>query len=248
MKLLVIVLSLLSERYLIHAFSQYRHCYLEQWMLWVKGKVPDQGSFFGLLMTMAAVFLPILFVLWALLALFGYIFYGVFYFLISLLVFYYCLGKENVFYPLKNADEAPEEENAALYLAKANSLLFAPIFWFVALGPYGVLIYRLADLFRQSENRAEAAYLADGMEWVSARVLGIFYLLAGNFQKGFRTYTRSFFMSPQENAVFLSECGLLAAQDGEVSTVSVDAARVLLEHALVVCLVFLAFFILAALT
>jgi AmpE protein len=70
--------------------------------------------------------------------------------------------------------------------------------------------------------------------------------LVGNFQKGFQYYSKAFFASPMQNDHLLEEGGLCAAEANEEAPISLPYAQILVEHALVVCLVFLAFFTLVA--
>ena len=55
-----------------------------------------------------------------------------------------------------------------------------------------------------------------------------------------------FFSSPENNDEILGNGGLLAARSGDELTVTLPCAQILVEHALVVYLVFLAFFTLVA--
>ena len=71
-------------------------------------------------------------------------------------------------------------------------------------------------------------------------------MLVGNFQQGFHYYRRLFFSSPENNQTLLSNGGLLAARTTETDIVSLPHAQNLVEHALIVYMVFLAFFTLVA--
>lgn len=62
--------------------------------------------------------------------------------------------------------------------------LFAPLFWFVVLGPVGALLYRLSALYldhHRGHDREEAERWLWLMEWPAARVLGLAYAFTGNF-------------------------------------------------------------------
>jgi len=79
---------------------------------------------------------------------------------------------------------------------QANNRLFAVIFWFVLLGPFGAWSYRVTDLIRQravfSSSRddgrhklrkaADAARLLHGLlAWLPARLTALGFALAGSF-------------------------------------------------------------------
>ncbi|HQX89770.1 MAG: hypothetical protein IT466_03750 [Moraxellaceae bacterium] len=62
--------------------------------------------------------------------------------------------------------------------------LFAPLFWFLVLGPVGVLVYYLLTLMAEGDD-GMASSLAQRMlhfaEWPVARVLALSFALAGDF-------------------------------------------------------------------
>lgn len=80
---------------------------------------------------------------------------------------------------------------------QANNRLFAVIFWFVVLGPFGAWAYRATDLIRRravfaavrdeesdgvsDRNRAAAVRLHGWLAWLPARLTAIGYAAAGNF-------------------------------------------------------------------
>lgn len=62
--------------------------------------------------------------------------------------------------------------------------LFAPLFWFLLLGPVAALAYHLLRLMAESEEEATPAYarkLLHYAEWPVARVLALSFALAGDF-------------------------------------------------------------------
>jgi len=72
---------------------------------------------------------------------------------------------------------------------QANNRLMAVIFWFVILGPFGAVLYRLTCL-AESYSRVEDApgqinqqafHLLHILNWVPARMLAATYALVGNF-------------------------------------------------------------------
>lgn len=79
---------------------------------------------------------------------------------------------------------------------QANNRLFAVIFWFVLLGPFGAWLYRVTDLIRRravfKASRAEtdesaprvleaASALHGALAWIPAHLTAIGYAMAGSF-------------------------------------------------------------------
>ncbi len=86
------------------------------------------------------------------------------------------------------SDNPMEQEHLILesILVLANERLFGVLFWFIVLGPFGALLYRLASLlhFQQSGihgNYADSARdLYDILNWPTARLLAIGHALSGD--------------------------------------------------------------------
>jgi AmpE protein len=68
----------------------------------------------------------------------------------------------------------------------------------------------------------------------------------GNFQSGFKRFIQFILAKPAVNHQMLSECGLLAACHNESDDVPMPIAEKLVEHAIIVLLVFISLFTLAA--
>ncbi len=84
-------------------------------------------------------------------------------------------------------------------LKQANSLVAAPIFWFLVLGPLGAMLQRLAaTLDRLWAHRTTrfvefgwaAARLDDLLCWVPARVMAISYAIMGSFEDALHCWRR----------------------------------------------------------
>jgi AmpE protein len=248
MKLLVIVICILSERYLVHAASYYRFYWFDAYSNSITRRLPKNGFFNNSFVSLATLILPILLIVGIVLVLFNNVLFGFISLLFNLLIFYYCLGPGNPFYPVSSSDEDTESEAVAgRYFAKVNNQLFAVIFWFIVAGPLGALLYRLLHLSRGHELAKDAAELLSGyLDWICARITLLLYLLVGNFQQGFQYFRQMFLSSPQNNDEILETGGLLAARTSDVEVVTLPYAQNFVEHALIVYLVFLAFFTLVA--
>jgi len=247
-KLLVIVLCLLSERYLIHVLSFGRF----QWFNTYCNAIAKRLSGVFLLsyswVLLALMVLPLLIIIELPLCFFGHFLYGTIGFLLNLVIFYYCIGPVNPFYPVRvTADVAVNEEEVGEYLVQVNGQLFAVIFWYVALGPLGALLYRLVSLAQNQETtNRPARVLTDIYDWLPVRITSILYMLVGNFQAGLVHYSKLFFSMPKKNKELLSRCGLAALGCGKESATLLPDAEYLVEHAVILLLVLFALFTMVA--
>jgi membrane protein required for beta-lactamase induction len=113
--------------------------------------------------------------------------------------------EDRIHYTAKNIMEsdAPDDDLERIHrveeavCVQANNRLFAVIFWFVVLGPFGAWAYRATDLIRRravfaavrdevpdgisDRNRTAAVTLHGWLAWVPARLTAIGYAAAGNF-------------------------------------------------------------------
>lgn len=103
--------------------------------------------------------------------------------------------------PSTEGEQIQFVEDAAC--VQANNRLFAVIFWFVVLGPFGAWSYRVSDLIRrraafnvvrdgESETRERflrAARLFHGwLAWLPARLTALGFALAGSFDGALRVW------------------------------------------------------------
>lgn len=249
MKLLVIVLCLLSERYLVHAISHLRFSWFPAYVNYLQQLDSSKKTLIHPPLLLLAIVLPLLILCGLLLFIFDDRIFGILSFLFNLGIFYYCLGPENPFYPVKSENE--EDYNEIVvgnYFVKVNGQLFAPVFWYITLGVLGIVAYRLISLCKEQPLIAKLSTLiTDILDWIPARISVILFLLVGNFQRGLNFFLQKFFTAPENNALLLSEGGLLAARTNENESVQMPYAESLVEHAVIVYLVFLALFTLVAL-
>ncbi len=149
------------------------------------------------------------------------------------------------------ASASPDQQisdvtRAILYIA--NERIFATIFWFVMLGPFGAMLYRLISELSKHFDLDELAefsdYIHSIMAWIPARLLAAGYALIGNFDSAYhaykdRTHTTN---SSQGNNEVLVSTGLGAMQnlqaDNELA--SIYAARTLVMRAIIVWISILA--------
>lgn len=243
MKLLVIVLCLLSERYLVHVSSHRRFHWFQKYADFIDRQLSHLPFMSTTWARIALFSLPILSVVFAIFYLFGSWIFGIIGFLLQLGIFYYCIGPNNPFYPrIKSGNAHPTIEEIGSYFVDVNGQLFAGIFWYIILGPIALLAYRLISLSKsRSTVAAEATLLTNILDWIPARITALLYLFVGHYQAGVNTYTRLFFTRPELNATLLQECGIKAiATDSDSLTLPVVETHI--EHAMVLLLALIAIF------
>lgn len=248
MKLLIIILCLLSERFLVHALSAQRFVWFNDYSRFIQKKIEPLTQFNNPWMFLTALVVPVIAIVLTIYVLTYGILFGFTGFLVSLFVFYYCLGPQNVFYPTAELEvESPDLSISERYLASANSQLFTVVFWFIIGGPITVLAYRLIYLARHvSPVMTQAEQLNNLFEWIPARITSLLYLLVGHFQPGFATFTHYILAEPKCNNQLIAECGVQAIQSHEADELPISVAETLVEHATVVLLVLIALFTLVA--
>ncbi|CEK10930.1 CobD/CbiB family protein [Legionella hackeliae] len=249
MKLFVIVLCLLSERYLVHTVSHNRFYWFSSYFAAISQKLrTTDASLLSQISILLAVVLPPIILAWVIFYIFGHIIFGLIGLLLNLIIFYYCLGPQNPFYPVRAEGEDQDNEGVVgNYFAKVNGQLFAVIFWYILAGPLGVLLYRLISLCQeQLPTMHLSRIITNLLEWIPARLTVLLYLLVGNFQRGIHFFAQAFFSAPEKNDTLLSTGGLLAARTNDNEPVPMPYAESLVEHALIVYLVFLALFTLVS--
>ncbi|OGV51555.1 MAG: hypothetical protein A3F46_09225 [Legionellales bacterium RIFCSPHIGHO2_12_FULL_42_9] len=237
MELSIIVLCLLSERYLTHKISYQRFSWFNEYVKVISSHLPSQSFWANPVVVIAVIMLPILLIVGLVFFVLQMVLFGIFTFFLQLAIFFYCLGPNNPFYPIN-------DEN---YFTIVNNQLFAVIFWYIALGPMAVLFYRLASLSQHySTVEHVAKRLVDILDWIPARVTALFYLLAGDFQNGFGCWLKMSLAAPQDNSILLSQVGACAAggklesSSIDVNKISLPEAQHLVEYTAIIYLLFLA--------
>lgn len=242
MKLLVIVLCLVSERYFMHMNAKNRIQLLDIYLNLFHLRGKKSYLTYPWLILMLLVFPIILFA-----GIFFYLFeswlFGFVGLLFHIIIFYFCMGPVNPFYP---GVTSVSKKHIGDYFCQVNGQLFSVIFWYLVTGPIGILIYRLISYSQKNDAvKKQARQLTDLFDWLPARFTVLFYLLVGNFQAGYKTFLGCFFSTPENNQAMLSECGLKAA-GFEKDSLSIAHAELIVEHAVILNLVFIALFTMLA--
>ncbi|KTD41206.1 hypothetical protein [Legionella parisiensis] len=243
MKLLVILLSLLSERFLIHSVSYQRFYWFFDYCQKIKMSTNKQSFLTNPWVLLALIIIPIVLLVSIIYCLLDQLVFGLIGFFLSILIFFYCLGPQNVFYPVVQSDNRTNQELVGDYFVLVNRQLFSLVFWYIIAGPIGALAYRLITLCRDVNFVSEQAHeITDLLEWIPARLTVLLFLLVGNFQRGFSSFTSYFLAKPDKNNDMLRVCGLLAVKTNETEEIPMPVAEGLVDHAIIVMLVFIALF------
>jgi AmpE protein len=277
MKLIVILICVAALRYWKVGRTTKRYSWFAQYARKLQ-KVT--GSWGASWIQFFVILLPIL--LLSLLLQFG-LAHGVFYilgFLFSIIVLWYCLwpvslrvylesklkSASAVNEPVMSDDSADgkgvDDEKAMVdpkaiiesLFCFANTQTFSVIFWFIILGPFGAILYRLvAEItFLASKPDSELGGLAsvghlleDILEWLPARLVGLSYVIAGNFVHGFQNWLRNAKGGLSSNQSLLIESGMGAMDFSDDKALDVEDARQvvqLIDRSFIVWLVMLAIF------
>lgn len=246
MKFIVIVLCLLSERYLVHALSLNRFSWFKDYSDRLLKQTDNTSFLSSAWLKLLTLVLPIVLLTWLVLCLLGNVLFGFIGLFLNVGIFYYCLGPKNPFYPSTDK-KGKKQADAADYFAEVNGQLFAVIFWYIFTGPLGIIVYRLVSLSQSLKAVAgQARTLTDILDWLPARLTALLYMLVGNFQRGLVHLMSQLLSPPVKNNQLLESCGLASAANKDGEEVPVPMAEQLVEHAVIVLLVFLALFTLIA--
>ena len=144
-----------------------------------------------------------------------------------------------------SASTSPDQQTsdvtrAILYIA--NERIFATIFWFVILGPFGAMLYRLISELSKQIDFDELADFSEFihaiMAWVPARMLAAGYALTGNFDGAYHAYkdrahTTDFSHSNNEVLV-ATGLGAMHNLEAENELASIYAAQALVMRSVIV--------------
>ncbi len=151
------------------------------------------------------------------------------------------------------------EELQRAILVESNDRLFAVLFWFVVLGPFGALLFRLASELRRSRiNRgdgfsASASDLSAILSWIPARLWALGYAMSGSLVHAMEEWQFFDTLGLHDNDMVLERCGRGAINryraqvvpDAEVALETVIDTRSLVGRTLVFWLVIFAIITLA---
>lgn len=129
-------------------------------------------------MLLVLIIIPIVLLVSIIYLLLHHLVFGLIGFLLSILIFFYCLGPQNVFYPIVQSDTRTNQELVGDYFVLVNRQLFSLVFWYIIAGPIGALAYRLITLCRDVNYVSEQANeITDLLEWIPARLTVLLFYL-----------------------------------------------------------------------
>lgn len=234
MKFLVILIGLFSERFLMHKLAEKRVV----WIHWIQNVLLESSNNYKILQSRVMKTILMVVPVWVVVAgVYWFLyddFWGIGAFLLNLVIFYFCIGPMNIFYP-------NEKEGVGLkHLVIANNAVFSPIFWYLILGPLFLLLFRLIDLAsHHKDNQKYCDTIIQWFDWIPARITALCYLLVGHFQRGLEPFGHYFFKYPTDNEILLESCGMAAFSEEQTTITELEAERAL-EHSLILYLVFIA--------
>jgi membrane protein required for beta-lactamase induction len=244
MKLLIIVLALLALRYIHIGRSERRYAWLVdtvgRWLQWLQARGIQNISFLILLVVS-----PFLLFIYGIEAVSHLKFFSVLWVVANLFLFWFMLWPvppEQLAvegFTLNPGEKLHEEvlisqqgeilqanysrdlsrNYSKKLLIEANQNTFAVIFWFIVLGIYGAVLYRVinllyrrAELFAtSSEFKILVTLLQQCIDWIPSRLVALGYVLAGDFVPGFQTWLQYAGKSIASNNDLLANTGLKAA-------------------------------------
>jgi len=129
---------------------------------------------------------------------------------------------------------------------------FSVLFWFIILGPFGALFYRLLSMLhleithhKGSEGDLPAGQWLKIMDWFAIRFLALSYVIVGDAPPTLARFFGSLKEGTKENKKSLVDCGVIALQLDEQAAASsseenLTAVKDLNDRALVVWVIIVA--------
>ena len=237
MTLIIILIGMAIEHFVGVADDMRRFSWFEQLVRWLENRLADYPLWNGSAGVIITLFLPLFvvaFVSWALTELFlplGLLF--------ALLVLIYSLGPRYLNPQLDDlvdamesgSDESTVEQlmNAFGYseslgnefrtlleniLVEANERLFGVLFWFIVLGPFGAILYRLSCLLWRQQSDIHGGYaescrdLYNILNWPTVRFMALGNALTGNMVDAIEAWHEKESLSFTVNEEVLCATGL----------------------------------------
>lgn len=240
MRFLIIILCLLSDRYMIHHMQKIRKTWLEKYIEFIKNLTPPTLVSvypFGIYLVVLSSLLILSFILSASKSI-GILF--ILYFIFEFAVFYFCLGEHNLFYFNTNQEDRLNKKD---YIIAMNQEIFAVILWFFLFGPVGAILYRVTLNFSKLPGvDKHIIQLKEILDWVPTRLTSLIFLLVGQFQPGFSEYIQHILSKPEYNDTLLISMAEHTLGCKSFDKVQVSRLEGLYTHACLLLLFILAIF------
>lgn len=245
MKLVILVICFTVEFYLNHRIMNERYLWLEQYSALINrllAALPMRDFPFKGLMLFV---LPALLIMLVCKILLSGLLGGVGDFLLSLLVLMACLGPKPVFYPTYDND-MPLAERVCDYSKSLLVSWYAPVFWFLLLGVWGALVYRLVEQYAAQEQGLTVRILR-ALNWAPERLMALLFLIVGQFQPGSALWIAHLVDYSLEKEGFIAQLVPMALGRESIETVDFESLEGMVYHANLALLTLVALFSLASL-
>ncbi|HHJ34867.1 MAG TPA: regulatory signaling modulator protein AmpE [Gammaproteobacteria bacterium] len=143
------------------------------------------------------------------------------------------------------ASTSPDQQTSDVtraILSIANERIFSVIFWFVILGPFGAMLYRLISQLSKQADYQELAefseFIHSFMAWIPARMLAAGYALTGNFDGAYHAYkdrtVNTDFSHSNDEVLVATGLGAMRNLEAENELAGIYAAQALVMRAVIV--------------
>jgi AmpE protein len=241
MRFIIIILCLLSEKYMTHQFFTFRRKWSDLYGYAIDTYIPSKVLNASPIMRYA-IYLGSLTLLCIILSMIGHQGLGlILNFIFELSVFYICLGEHNLFFV--NANEKKLLSDNEFILAM-NQEFYAVILWFFILGPFGALLYRVTVYFNQKKSPLMILVkLKAFLDWIPVRMSSLLLLLVGQFQPGFSVLVNNMNSNPLENDQLLIRIARLAMNAEKDEALEMMKLQNLFNHSCLLMIFILAIFV-----
>lgn len=281
-KLILLIIVLSAERYISLGSYLTRFSWFDKYVVYLNPWL-TKAKKWGAYITILLLILPILLVVGAILWLSHKWEFGIINLVLQLLVLWYCLGPYAWYQQMQNdfnvqniqanngiavidslsiatPQIADTQHTQTLQIfTQFNSAIFAPVFWFVIVGPLGALLYRMVAIIDQlstpkdsqmADLKQAANQTLAVLDWLPVRVQGLLFSLAGHFSNGFGCWLDHLVNGLEAQGEYISRCGLAALglkfSDSHIVNVAEQKeAYALTQRALVMLLVIVALMMIA---
>ena len=245
MRFLIIVLCLLSERFMTHHLQKLRETWLTHYAEFLKKHLPtamlnSSNISVYLSITISSLIICGIFSLGSEIGL-NFVLKTCFEFF----VFYLCLGKHNLFFMNSNINHplGPKE-----YILAINQDFIAIILWFFIFGPAGAILYRVTIEFTKlQEHEKRILDIKELLDWIPTRITSFIFLMVGQFQPGINFYLKNFMMPPVKNSVFLLNTAESALATKNLDNLTTPKLEELFSHSCLMLIFSLAIYMIGRL-
>lgn len=246
MALIVILICLGVQRYMQFSSYAYQLNWVEPYYIWVVSQFEQMFTSYGFVGLVILV-VPILVLVSIVFALFYHLFGIVAYFLLNLVLFWYCVDARY----FKNISYPATETNGIFVHTYQN--LFAIIFWFTLLGPVGLSLYFTVLKLREylekhvdEKNRIllEITQKTQGvLDWVPIRLLGLSFALVGHFTTVFKIWLSELLTGIKTDCQQVARWGDCALQTEDKNEAIALVDRALLVWLVAIALLYIGFWL-----